>query len=116
MCNPNRYFTQVSGVVEFWTGASPYPRRATATREAIMDDQIRGLKTEIEENLRGIDENIALRSDGDIVARDSTWNGGCHGRTQPWPMADPGRWRNVRRDYEPADVAKLTGSIQIRHT
>ena len=81
-----------------------------------MYDQIRGLKTEIEENLRGIDDDIPLRTDGDVTARISAWNGGCHGRTQPWPAADPGRWRNVRRDYDPADVAKLTGSIQIRHT
>jgi isocitrate lyase len=78
-----------------------------------MYDQIRGLKIEIEENLRGSDKDVAMRSDGDVAGRISSWNGGCH---QSWPLADPGRWRNVKRDYEPADVAKLTGSIDISHT
>ena len=43
-----------------------------------MYDHIRGLKTEVEENLRGIDNDIALRSDGDVAARIASWNSGCH--------------------------------------
>ncbi len=81
-----------------------------------MDDQIRGLKIEIEENLRCVDEDIRLKSDGDVAAHNSSANGCGRGTCQPWPNADPDRWENVKRDYTPEDVAKLTGSIRIRHT
>jgi isocitrate lyase len=34
-----------------------------------------------------------------------------------WPQsADPDRWAGIRRDYGPADVARLRGSVRIRHT
>lgn len=32
------------------------------------------------------------------------------------PDYAPGRWSNVRRDYSPADVARLAGSLPVRHT
>jgi isocitrate/methylisocitrate lyase len=35
---------------------------------------------------------------------------------QGWPEAAPGRWDNVRRDYTPADVDRLRGTIRPRHT
>ncbi len=39
-------------------------------------------------------------------------------QTQPFPAPDyaPDRWRNIARTYGPADVARLAGSLPIRHT
>jgi isocitrate lyase len=34
----------------------------------------------------------------------------------PAPDYAPQRWRNIRRDYQVADVHRLAGSLQIRHT
>ncbi|MCF1741080.1 isocitrate lyase [Paradevosia shaoguanensis] len=34
----------------------------------------------------------------------------------PTPEYAPDRWRNVTRNYGPADVARLAGSLPIRHT
>ena len=34
----------------------------------------------------------------------------------PAPSWGPARWRDVRRSYGPADVARLAGSLPIRHT
>lgn len=76
-------------------------------RETIMYDQIRNLKTEIEENLSRADTGISLKTDGDTCA---------DGSEKTWPCAEPGRWDHVRRDYGPDAVRRLSGSIRIRHT
>jgi len=34
----------------------------------------------------------------------------------PAPEWAPGRWRNIRRDYAPEDVRRLSGSLPIRHS
>ncbi|GGA37798.1 isocitrate lyase [Pelagibacterium lentulum] len=34
----------------------------------------------------------------------------------PAPQWAPDRWRNIARDYSPADVERLTGSLPIRHS
>ena len=74
-----------------------------------MYDQIRSLKTEIEENLSRADNGISLKTDGDTET--------CsRGAEKMWPCADPGRWDGVRRDYGVAEMRRLTGSIRIRHT
>ena len=38
------------------------------------------------------------------------------GHDFPTPDWAPDRWRNIARTYSPADVAKLAGSLPIRHT
>lgn len=74
-----------------------------------MHDQIRNLKTEIEENLSRADSGISLKTDGDAESCTA-------GDKDSWPCADPGRWDQVQRDYSAEDVRRLTGSIRIRHT
>ena len=36
--------------------------------------------------------------------------------TLEWDWSDNPRWRGVTRDYSPADVVRLRGSVQIEHT
>ncbi len=57
---------------------------------------------------------IIQRFEDDSQKNSSRSDAGTPG--QGWPEAAPGRWDNVRRDYTPADVDRLRGTIRPRHT
>jgi len=57
---------------------------------------------------------IIQRFEDDSQTSSSRSDAGTPG--QGWPEAAPGRWDNVRRDYTPADVDRLRGTIRPRHT
>ncbi|RED54364.1 isocitrate lyase [Aestuariispira insulae] len=54
----------------------------------------------------------------DSMNIDFAWDEGSNNDNTDWPTPDyaPDRWATTRRDYTLADVEKLRGSIQIRHT